>query len=183
MAETDDFERLTLPHLDAVYRAALALTGREEDARELVQTTYLKALRRFESFRPGTNCKAWLLAIMRHTRIDQLRHDQVVGRQVSIEEQRLAAPEQPEETAWSNPVDLLENFADEQIIRALGELPEQHRLTLYLVDVEQLSQEEVAEITGVAVGTVKSRTSRARALLRQRLLSHARDLGLVDRKS
>ena len=77
---------------------------------------------------------------------------------------------------------LLENFTDEQIIRALKQLPGDQRLTLFLVDVERLSQQAVAEITGVAVGTVKSRTSRARSELRRRLTPYATDLGFDESK-
>jgi RNA polymerase sigma-70 factor (ECF subfamily) len=74
---------------------------------------------------------------------------------------------------------LIENFSDEQIIKALSELPEDQRLTLFLTDVEQLSQKEVAQITGVAVGTVKSRASRARAELKNKLSSYAKEMGLM----
>ena len=75
--------------------------------------------------------------------------------------------------------DLLENFSDEQVVRALKELPDEKRLTLFLIDVEQLSQEEVAEIMDVAVGTVKSRTSRARVVLKEKLLSYAKEMGFL----
>ncbi len=79
MADRDKFESIALPYLDTLYRAAVALCGREENAEDLVQATYLKALQRFELFRPGTNCRAWLLRILRNTWIDQLRHMKVVG--------------------------------------------------------------------------------------------------------
>ena len=82
-----------------------------------------------------------------------------------------------EETTWSDAEDLLENFSDDQVIQAMRQLPDDQRLTLFLIDVEQLSQEEVAQITGVAVGTVKSRTSRARMELRRRLMSYAKEMG------
>jgi RNA polymerase sigma-70 factor (ECF subfamily) len=74
---------------------------------------------------------------------------------------------------------LLDNFSDEQVIDALRRLPEDQRLTLFLVDVEQLSQQEVAEIMGVAIGTVKSRTSRARNELKGLLLSYAKEMGFA----
>jgi RNA polymerase sigma-70 factor (ECF subfamily) len=105
----------------------------------------------------------------------------VVGPQVSVDEAVLPEPEHAEETAWTSAADILENFTDEEVIRAMRQLPDEQRLTVFLVDVEQLSHEEVAEITDVAVGTVKSRSSRARAALRQTLLAHARDLGFLER--
>jgi RNA polymerase sigma-70 factor (ECF subfamily) len=183
MADAREFERVAMPHLDAVYRAAYALSGRAGQADDLAQATFLKALERFDTFRPGTNCKAWLLRILRNTWIDRLRHLKVVGTTVPAEEALLAEPPHAETTTWSDPAAVLENFADAQVIAALRELPEDQRLTLFLVDVEEFSQEEVAEITGVAVGTVKSRTSRARAALRGKLEAHARDLGLTGRRS
>jgi RNA polymerase sigma-70 factor (ECF subfamily) len=83
----------------------------------------------------------------------------------------------PEETTWTDCTDLLDNFSDPQIISALGKLPDDNRLTLFLVDVEQMSHEEVARIMDVAPGTVKSRTSRARAALKEQLRAHAKEMG------
>ena len=181
MADRDKFEGIALPYLDTIYRAAVALCGRAENAKDLVQATYLKALERFESFRPGTNCRAWLLRILRNTWIDQLRHIKTVGPEVQVDQNLVAAPREQQETVWSDANDVLENFSDEQVIKALGELPEEQRLTLFLVDVENFSQEEVGEIMDVAVGTVKSRSSRARAALSQKLSDHARRLGFMRR--
>ncbi len=70
---TETFEEIALPYLNAVYRAAVALCGRRQEADDLVQDTFLKAFERFELFQPGTNCKAWLLQILRNTWIDRLR--------------------------------------------------------------------------------------------------------------
>jgi len=183
MADKKNFESVAIPHLDAVYRAAVALCRHGEEAEDLVQMTYAKALERFDSFQPGSNCRAWLLQILRNTWIDELRHRKVVGTTVSIEgsEPAIADPPHTEEPVWTNAKDVLENFSDDEVRRALGELPDGQRLTLFLVDVEGFSQEEVAEITGAPAGTVKSRTSRARAALKQRLMDHAVDLGLLGR--
>jgi len=182
MADRSEFDADALPHLDAVYRVAYALCRNRQDADDLVQTTFLKALDRFDSFRAGSNCKAWLMRILRNIWIDRLRHRKVAGPTASLEEDLLPDTAAGEPLAWSDPHDLLENFSDEQVIAALRHLPDDQRLTLFLMDVEQLTQEEVAEITGVAVGTVKSRTSRAREALRGRLYEHARDLGLAGQR-
>jgi len=181
MADIGEFENTATPYVDAVYRMAFALSGRQEKAGDLTQDTFAKALERFDSFRLGTNCKAWLLRILRNTWIDELRHMRVVGPQVAVDEAVLPEPEHAEETVWTSAADILENFTDEEVIRAMRQLPDEQRLTVFLVDVEKLSHEEVAEITDVAVGTVKSRSSRARAALRQTLLAHARDLGFLER--
>ncbi len=181
MDSTETFEKVALPHLDAVYRAAVALCGRHQKADDLVQDTFLKAFERFESFQLGTNCKAWLLQILRNVWIDQLRKKKVAGQELPLEEQIVAERSHDNEIVWSNAEDLIENFSDEQIIKALSELPEDQRLTLFLIDVEQLSQKEVAQIMGVAAGTVKSRTSRGRAALKERLTSYAKKMGLMGR--
>ena len=174
-AVTSTFEEVALEHLDAVYRAAVAISGQGEVAEDLTQSTFLKALKSFDSFKPGTNCKAWLYQILRNLWIDRLRHEKVVGTTVTLDETLVATEPSDEKTDWSNADDLLENFSDEQVIRALKQLPEDQRLTLFLVDVEQLSQQEVAEITDVAVGTVKSRCHRARANLKIALANYAKE--------
>jgi RNA polymerase sigma-70 factor (ECF subfamily) len=176
------FEQVALPHLDVVLRAAVALCRNRHEAEDLTQSTFVKALERFDSFEPGVpagpQCKAWLIQILRNTWIDHLRHRKVAGTAVPIDE-AMVADDPQEEPVWTDARDLLENFSDEQVIKALIRLPEDQRLTLFLVDVEQCSQEEAAGILGVAVGTVKSRASRARTALRRSLADHARDLGFV----
>jgi len=182
MADTKEFEKIALIHLNSVYRAALAVSGNPATADDLTQATFLKAFEKFTGFREGTNCKAWLMRIMRNTWIDLLRHRKVVGPQLTVDETLVPAAKPPEQTVWSNAEDLLENFSDEQVIQALSELPEDQRLTLYLVDVEQLSHQEVAKIVNVAVGTIKSRSSRARAALKDKLSDLAHDLGIAGRE-
>ncbi len=176
---SESFEEIALPHLDAVYRAAVAICGWQGEAEDLVQDTFIKAFERFELFEKGTNCKAWLLQILRNTWIDRLRHQKTTGLVLPLEEEIVAGTIKDYETVWSNAEDLIENFSDEQIIKALSQLPDDQRLTLFLTDVEQLSQKEVAQITGVAVGTVKSRASRARAELKNKLSSYAKQMGLI----
>lgn len=183
MAEHENsFEQTVLVHLDAVFRAAVALCGRRDQADDLAQATLLKAFERFETFRSGTNAKAWLFQILRNHWIDQLRRRKTAGPSVSLDEDRVDDRPHVEETAWSDARDLLENFGDHQVIGALNRLPEDQRLVLYLVDVEQLSHQEVADIAGVAVGTIKSRTSRARRLLKEELAGYAREMGFLDRR-
>jgi RNA polymerase sigma-70 factor (ECF subfamily) len=183
MADRSLFEQTVLPHTTSLYRAALAMTRQADQAEDLVQTTIVKSLERFDSFREGSNCRAWLLRILRNTWVDRLRHKKVAGPQVPVEENLLEGSDSAESVEWSNPRDLLESFSDDLVIKALLDLPEQQRLTLYLVDVEDLSQEEAAEILDVAVGTIKSRASRARAELKRKLQAHAEDLGLTGRRS
>ncbi len=155
--------------MDAVYRAAVALSGRPAVAEDLLQTTYLKAWERFDQFRPGSNCRAWLLRILRNTWIDHLRRVQLAGPAVSEGLEQLAAPAAAEAPSWRDREGWLDRLDDELLVKALAELPEDCRLALFLVDVEGYSQAEAADALDVPVGTIKSRTSRARRLLRQRL--------------
>ena len=177
--DAETFENIALRYLDVVYRAAVAVCGQRQEADDLVQDTFLKAFEHFGSFQRGTNCKAWLLQILRNTWIDRLRRKKISGHALPLEEQIIAERSHDNEIVWSNAEDLIENFSDEQVIRALNELPEDQRLTLFLIDVEQLSQKEVAQITRVAAGTVKSRTSRGRAVLKGKLASYAKEMGLL----
>ena len=166
-------------HLDAVYRGAFALCAKADMAEDLVQTTFLKAFERFESFQSGTNCKAWLMQILRNIWIDRLRHNKFAAQQMPFDEKLIADRPHANEMVWSNAQDMMENFSDEQVIRALQELGANQRLTLFLADVEGFSQNEIARITGVEVGTVKSRISRARAQLKKKLASYADQMGLT----
>jgi RNA polymerase sigma-70 factor (ECF subfamily) len=181
MHSAERFEQTALPHLDRVYRAAVALCRRSDEAEDLTQMTFLRALERFDTLQPGTNCKAWLFQIMRNLWIDQLRHKKVTGTVVPIDEDTVPIQPQVRPTMWSDAEDLLDNFSDEQVIGALRRLPGDQRLTLFLTDVEHLDQQEVAEIMGVPVGTVKSRTSRARSELKNYLLSYAKEMGFTGR--
>jgi RNA polymerase sigma-70 factor (ECF subfamily) len=174
--DIDSFEEIAMPHLNAVYRAAFTMCNNRETAEDLAQATFLSAFERFDTFHKDSNCKAWLLKILRNKWIDMMRHRSVVG-QVSQLDENIVAHEAQNEIKYSNDKDLLANFSDEQVIRALKSLPDEQRFALFLSEVEQLSHEEIAQIMNVPIGTIKSRTSRARAILKQRLLSYARDMG------
>ena len=175
----EKFEAEALPHLDTVFRAALALTGGGREAEDLAQQTFLRAWEKFAGFTPGSNCKAWLLSILRHLWIDEARHRKVIGPVLSLMDELSEAP-RGEDPAVSG--EILENFSDEQVIQALKMLPPEWRLILYLVDIAQIDHAEAARIAEIPVGTVKSRASRARNRLKEQLLAHARDFGFIKRK-
>ena len=127
---------------------------------------------------------------MRNTWLDKLRHRKIAGPQLTIEEHLLPAPVEvttadEDGGAGYGAGDfgaMLERFSDATVIGTLLELPEMQRMALFLSDVEGMSQDEVAEVLGVAVGTVKSRISRARAALREKLENYARDMGFLERR-
>jgi RNA polymerase sigma-70 factor (ECF subfamily) len=134
------------------------------------QATFLKAWQSFAGFVGGTNCRAWLLRILRNTWLDQVRKKAPV--QLEPESLSLiAAADRPDPPAGPEAIQHhLDQFADERVAAAVLALPEDFRLALFLVDVEGYSHEEAAGIMGVAGGTAKSRASRARELVRQRLV-------------
>ncbi len=178
----DNFRQVALPHIDAILRTATALCGRADQAQDLAQATFLKAIENWRLFRPGTNCKAWLLQILRNTWIDTLRKDRRTESAMPVEEMDVPAPVDSCDDA-PVPADVLEEFSDKEVIAALASLPEPQRLALYLVDVERMTLGEIGEILGVPVGTVKSRAGRARLALREKLRAHALDLGFGSRRA
>jgi RNA polymerase sigma-70 factor (ECF subfamily) len=179
------FYELLWPYRADVLRVARILCGNDAEADDLVQETLLKAYHAIGSFEPGTDARAWLLRILRNARIDRARSEKRQAHNVSLEASDLDLPDPQtpqvidDAEAWQNPAAVLDAFSDQQIIDALQDLPEEIRLTLLLVDVQQLDHREAAAILDVPVGTIKSRTHRGRAMLRQALLPRARELRLV----
>jgi RNA polymerase sigma-70 factor (ECF subfamily) len=168
---TQRFYDLVWPQRAAVLRVAQILSGNASDADDLAQETLLKAFKSINTFRRGTDAKAWLLTILRNARVDRLRALGTLPEAVSLAQlDREPAQAAPVETSsWENPEEVLNSFSDAQVIRALQDLPEDIRWTLLLVDVEQLRHEEAASVLGVPAGTIKSRTHRGRGMLREAL--------------
>jgi len=161
-----------MPHIDAVYRFARSLTHDAAQADDLVQETYLKALKAFDSFQEGTNCRAWLFRICRNSFINKVRAG---GREVALDQ----AAEQVHATSlsgWSErafyrgpeAAALLSATRDE-LEAALNELPRDFRNVVVLADVEGLAYKEIAEVMGTPIGTVMSRLFRGRRMMREKL--------------
>jgi RNA polymerase sigma-70 factor, ECF subfamily len=181
---TQRFYELVWPHRAVILRAARIQTGNFAEAEDLAQETLLKAFKGIDGLRRGTEPKAWLLTILRNTRIDRLRTAAGSAKHVSLEDlpTEPASSESKEhdgDANWRNPEEMLAVFSDAEVIEALQNVSEELRWTLLLVDVEGIDQNEAAEILGVPLGTVKSRVHRGRAALRQVLLPLARDRRLV----
>ena len=172
-AGRDALTRDGLAYVDPLYRLARYLTGRDADAEDLVQETYARALAGAARFVPGTNMKAWLFRILRNTFISDRRRRRaspVVPDADLVE--RAAAPRED----WLRDdleLDRLRKVVGAEIEAALLSLGEEAR-TVVLLDLEDLSEAEIAVVLECPVGTVKSRLSRARAALRQRLRDYAR---------
>lgn len=182
---TQRFYAVIWPHAPALLRAARYLVRGAAEADDVAQETMIKAFKAIGSLRDGTDARAWLMTILRNTRIDHLRACAVIAGETSLD-QSDADPaacsddgHYDEHPAWDNPQELLDGFSDEHVIRALQELPEEIRWTLLLVEVEQIDHEDAAKVLGVPVGTVKSRAFRGRAMLRRALLPVATELRLV----
>lgn len=174
------------PYMPVVLRTALILTGgRTADAEDLAQETMLKAFRAVGQFARGTDARAWLLTILRHTRVDRIRATASAAGTVSLDDLpreppgRAAPDELDRQVVAEDPQAVLGQFSDAQMIAALARLPEEIRWTLLLVDVEGMDHKEVAEVLDVPVGTIKSRAHRGRAMLRDELLPLARQAGIV----
>jgi RNA polymerase sigma-70 factor, ECF subfamily len=162
--------REALAYADGLYNLARYLTKNPSDAEDLVQETYGRAIKASAQFTPGTNLKAWLFRILRnafmsHYRRD--RHNPVIGGLDTVTP-RLPAAKDIGRQRDSVEIDQLRKVAAEDIERALLSLTEDAR-TVILLDLEGLTEAESAQVLGCAVGTVKSRLSRARAALRETL--------------
>jgi len=166
--------REALAYADALHNLARYLTGSAVDAEDLVQETYMRALRGAAGFTPGSNLKAWLFRILRNTYVDlyrRRRNDPTIGGLDTVDPGVYA----PDEASLRDDVEMdqFRKLVAEDIERAMLTLSEEAR-TVILLDLEGLTEMEVAAVIGCAVGTVKSRLSRARAALRLRLADYAR---------
>jgi RNA polymerase sigma-70 factor, ECF subfamily len=161
-ASSRDFGEYLLPHLNAAYNLARWLTGNDQDAEDLAQEAYLRALRFFGGFRGG-DPRAWLLKIVRNTCYTWLQQNRAQAPMTAFDEEI-----HTDEGETSDPATLLLQKADRQLIqRALEELPLKFREILVLRELEGLSYKEIAEVAGVPMGTVMSSLARARGRLRQ----------------
>ena len=164
--QSDSFEALAMPLFDQLYNFAHWLTQNREEAEDLVQETYTKALKGFSSFQLGTNFRAWMYRILRNTFLTSR-----TGLKVTM-----TVPLDPEENGPELAIEhdtpetiLLERSNRDLLQSALDELPVYFREILLLCEVEEMSYQEIAETLSIPIGTVMSRLSRARKTLRERL--------------
>ncbi len=184
MADRATFVEDTEPFMASLYSTAVRLTGNRTDAEDLVQETYLRAYRSYESFTTGTNLRAWLFRILTNTHINRYR----------------ARTRRPDETELDDIEDLylyrrlhnsasygqsaedqlMELFSEGEVVDAVEGLPEAYRMAVLLADVEGFSYKEIAEILDIPVGTVMSRLHRGRKALQKELYEFAEARGLVS---
>ncbi|CAB4936446.1 unannotated protein [freshwater metagenome] len=177
------FERDALAFTNQLYAAALRYTKNPDDARDLVQDTYLKAFASFHQFEPGTNLKAWLYRVLTTTFINNYRKKQrqPMISNAELEDWQIAeAASHTSDQGKSAEVEALEKMPDSDVKRALQEIPEEFRMAVYFSDVEGFSYKEIAEILDIPTGTVMSRLHRGRKQLRALLMDYAKDRGYVS---
>jgi len=172
-----NFEGRTQEYMGILYRTALRLTGSPEDAEDLVQETYLKAFRAFDTLEQEAPIKPWLFTILTNTYRDHLRKGLYAPRPVIDEE---ADPERfPASIEGSPEEEVVKGEARALIRKALETLPPEYRMAVILTDLEGFSYREVAGILNCPVGTVMSRLYRGRRLLKRKLLRYAEALCYV----
>lgn len=183
------FEEEALPHLDAVYRFALRLSGEPDQAEDLVQETFLRAYRSWDQYTQGTAAKSWLFTICRNLFLRKRergkRHDEIV--------KESAAPSgtgvDPLNPLWVSVQgvdpegEFFDSIVDERILASVQELQEEFRAVVVLSDVEGLSYAEIAELLDIPVGTVKSRLFRGRRRLQRVLYEYAVEMGYVSARA
>jgi RNA polymerase sigma-70 factor, ECF subfamily len=166
----DRFEREAMPHLNDLFRTANRLVNDRARAEDVVQEVYLQAWKSFHRFEAGTNCRAWLFKILfhcvNHHRRKWFRFPLLKEKEEFLETNLTYSPPLPE------------HLSDEDILAALDRIPSDYRAVVLLVDVQEFSYKDAAEIVGTPIGTVMSRLSRGRKLLREQLVMVAQSYGI-----
>lgn len=183
------FAEEALPHLDAVYRFALRLSGAPDQAEDLVQETFLRAFRSWGQYTKGTAAKSWLFTICRNVYLRRRertqRHDDIVEQNVGRE----GPGPSPVNPVWTSVLgvdpegDFFRSIVDARILEALDELPEEYRTAVVLSDLEGLSYADIAKLMEVPVGTVKSRLFRGRRRLQEVLYAYAVEMGYIEART
>jgi RNA polymerase sigma-70 factor (ECF subfamily) len=160
---SESFEQLAMPHFDRLYNFACWLTHDRQEAEDLVQETYAKALKGFSSFQPGTNFRAWIHKILRNAFLTSRTELKAISTvQLDLEGQEEAPP-----TVTETPESILLQRSDGRLVQqALEQLPVAYREVLLLCEVEEMSYQEISATLAIPMGTVMSRLSRARKALR-----------------
>jgi len=182
-----DFESNALAQLPSLMAVAVRLTRNSAEGEDLVQDTFVKAMRARDQFETGTNIRAWLLKILTNTFINRYRRGTLERSVVDGSEGESLSD------AWTGTASInamrdpesaaLRPMLEAEIQAALDELPEEFRLAVVLSDVEELSYKEISDIMGCPIGTVMSRLHRGRKMLKSRLYDQAVEMGIIEATS
>ena len=183
MADQADFETDAMEFAPQLYSAALRMTRNPADAEDIVQETFLKAYRAYDTFTAGTNLKAWLYRILTNTYINKYRKQQRRPSEVELGELQdiylFKRVGEHSGASRSAEEDMLDEFVDQDIIEALESLPDNFRMPVLLADVEGFSYKEISEMLDIPIGTVMSRLHRGRKALQRKLWNVAEARGLT----
>jgi RNA polymerase sigma-70 factor (ECF subfamily) len=181
----NNFEHTALPHMAVLHNYAFYLTMNSENAKDLLQDTYIKAYRFWNNFEKGTNVKAWLYQIMKNSYINCYRKETREPKKVEYKEYH-SPYNTIKETSFAHKHVLNKTYDEifgDEIARSLKSLNDSFRDVIVLSDVEGLSYEEIANTVDCPIGTVRSRLHRGRKLLRKRLFEYARENRYISNKS
>lgn len=175
----DIFNNEFLPHINSMYNFGYRLTLDEDDAKDLVQDTYLKAYRFIESFQKGTNAKAWLFRILKNSFINDYRKKSKEPSKVDYQEVEsyYNSDEVDRQITTDLRVESLQSMIGDEISNALNSLDVDFRTVIILCDLEGFKYDEMAKILDIPIGTVRSRLHRARNLLKEKLSEYAKTMG------
>ena len=186
MGARENFTNDAMQYAPQLFATALRMTRNRADAEDLVQETFLKGWRAFESYQEGTNLRAWLFRIMTNTFINKYNAQQRRPQESELDEveelflfRRMGTFDQSK-MSQSAEDQMLELFTDDEVKNAIEELPETFRIPVLLSDVEGFSYKEIAEMLEVPIGTVMSRLHRGRKAMQKMLYEYAIERGLVD---
>jgi RNA polymerase sigma-70 factor (ECF subfamily) len=188
-AKKEDFETDVLAQLDSLYRTALRMTNNPQEAEDLVQETMLKAFRFAHTYQPGTNLRAWLFRILNTSAINRYRRQATHPTLSSLPEgeefylYNQIRDLNGQELSQGAEEEVLSRYLDEDVYKALNDLPPNFRMAVILADIEELSYKEIAEALQIPIGTVMSRISRARRQLQKSLWQYAKERGYVQTKT
>jgi len=173
------FEQEFLPHIDSMYNFAYRLTFDEDDAKDLVQETYLKAYRFINSFQQGTNAKAWLFRILKNSFINDFRKKSKEPAKVDYQEVETFynSDDVDEKITPDLRIEAVQDMIGDEVSTALNSLAVDFRTVIILCDLEGFTYEEMAKILDIPIGTVRSRLHRARNLLKEKLNNYAKSMG------
>ncbi len=173
------FESEFLPHIDSMYNFAYRLTFDEDDSKDLVQDTYLKAYRFITSFERGTNAKAWLFRILKNSFINDFRKKSKEPSKVDYQEVEsyYNSDEVDRSITTDLRVETVQDMIGDEISNALNSLDVDFRTVIILCDLEGFKYDEMAKILDIPIGTVRSRLHRARNLLKEKLSGYAKKMG------
>jgi RNA polymerase sigma-70 factor, ECF subfamily len=174
-AKKELFQKEMVPHMPVLFNFALRTTGNSDDAKDLLQDTYLKAYRFLDKYERGTNAKAWLFRIMKNSFINDYRKESRTPDQVDYDEIEDFYDLVRERSNDSNDLrtQMFKNLLADDVVKAMESLTEDFRTIIILSDLEGLPYEEIAEILEIPLGTVRSRLHRARKAMQEKLRGFA----------